>query len=323
MEHNEFTTDGENQVPAGPQQSQPRDEALEAAPTDFRRNVWLLVIILAVVAVAWVLSTARQTGRPGEAEGPQPAAPSRSPLVAPRSGAPRIPAPLLPYQVIGSERQYVLAAAPRTVGAHGLAYRLPRLFDVTKKAPAFQARQLMRLPGRRADQRPVLTGPGPAGSAFQPAEQVQGLAAEDRLVVLSNGQTTRAYPVKVLQTCAGVQDKIGDIPVFVCWNGLSQAPRCLVARVEGRDIEWRDAGLIHRGNSVLYDAGTGSLWDGFSGLCLAGPLAGTTAALQPVVVWPWNQLKEQHPTAPVFTAGPASNAPPTADSLGPGNAPGR
>jgi len=35
---------------------------LDVAPTDFRRNVWLLVVILAVVALAWLANVVADLG---------------------------------------------------------------------------------------------------------------------------------------------------------------------------------------------------------------------------------------------------------------------
>jgi len=51
---------GASPAPAAPQPAQDQaapqtdESGPEAAPTNFRRNIWLLVVIIAVVAAAWL-----------------------------------------------------------------------------------------------------------------------------------------------------------------------------------------------------------------------------------------------------------------------------
>jgi hypothetical protein len=53
---------------------------------------------------------------------------------------------------------------------------------------------------------------------------------------------------------------------------------------------------------VFYDEQTGSLWDGFDGLALAGPAAGETAQRLPTPVWPWEAWRDAHPGGQVMVA---------------------
>ena len=179
------------QPPAQPQFPEP-------APTDLRRNVWLLIIILGVVVVAWAFSLLSKPARPlrrpaGErrparsrrtarsrrpARGPaRPAAPAgaarrhcapsarpallrRRRLRQAEAAAPAAEA-VMPMGVIGSDRLLPrgLPRAQRT-GQDGASIRMPLLFDVTQRAKAFDPRELIHMPGRWAVQRPTLAAGG-------------------------------------------------------------------------------------------------------------------------------------------------------------------
>jgi hypothetical protein len=222
---------------------------------------------------------------------------------------------VLTYQVVGGERSLVLAAPALTISPGGAPYRLPRMFDVTQTAPQFELRRLVRIPGRRADQVGALS-PETDGVSVRSAPLVDELIPTERVVVVAHSGATRAYPVRVLQGCLGVRDDLGDARVFVCWNDLTQLARCLVAGVDGRDVEWADAGLLYGANNVLYDAESGSLWDSSSGICLAGSMAGQAAEIVPAAVWPWNRWRDRQVGADVLMT-PRLSGPPRAEELDP------
>ncbi|MHC4479512.1 MAG: DUF3179 domain-containing (seleno)protein, partial [Planctomycetota bacterium] len=141
-----------------------------------------------------------------------------------------------------------------------------------------------------------------AESAFMPAGDVTLMEPDELVVVLSIGGEARAYPVKTLRTIAGVVDKFGETPVFVCYSWVSQTARCLGAQVAGHQVLWRDTGLVYRGHRVYYDPETGSLWDSFSGRALTGPSVGQAADVVPVAVWPWEQWAGEHADSAVMVA---------------------
>ena len=106
---------------------------------------------------------------------------------------------------------------------------------------------------------------GRAEEFFQPAATLTSLQAEDRMVVVSIGTETHVYPANLLAVVAGVTDMVGGRRVFVTWSPVTQLARCLAAKMDDKPIDWQDAGLVYRGNEVMFDAGTGSLWDTATG----------------------------------------------------------
>lgn len=289
--------------PERPAEAPPVAEVSEPVPTSFRRNAWLLVIVLAVVVLAWILALLWKRV-PESIERIQKAAGPVAETSAPRtatSQASQRPEPPEPGRVIGSNAEMILAAPALAVEPGGVAYRLPRFFDVTKRIPGFELQHLLRMPGRWADQRPVLDAEK-AQDFFKPAESVSMANALDRIVVVSVGEFTRAYPIKVLAMPDGVRDVLGGTPVFVCWNPATQMARCLRLEADGKRLDFRDAGLLYRGNDLQCDVQTGSLWDPFSGRALAGSAAGQRLETVPVMVVLWGAWAESHPSTQVLTA---------------------
>jgi len=287
-------------ISPAPAEESAEPEAPEAAPTDFGRNVWMLAIIVGVVVVAWIASIVTHRRTPDQEQAaPRPEPPMPQQPRAPQASIP-VPSAALEFRVVGSEETFVLASEPLRLSPGGPAYRLPRLFNVSQRAAATSIERFVRMPGRRADQKPVPVT-DPDGAAFRLARETEGLAAGDRVVALSINSTDRAYPVQGLKTCLAVRDTVAGAPVFVCWNDITQTATCLLPQVGGAEVDWLDAGLTYGGNAVVYDAASGSLWDTASGMCLAGPRSGESAPTVPVVVWPWGTWSADNPDVSVLT----------------------
>lgn len=289
-----------------PGDEQPGEEQVAPAATSFRRNIWLLVIVIGVVVFAWVLAALwkRAPQLPEPVATSAPPAADLPPAPPPQEAPPPGPASVALSRVIGSSAELIMASPARTVRPGGrVVYRLARLFDVTKRLPDLRVQELIRLPTRTADQRRPLVTEQQEETPFRPAEEVDLLHDDDRVAVVSHGGESRAYPIKTLLVSAGVFDKIGDVPVFVCWSFPAQTARALVTEVDGRPIRWHDAGLLYRGSEVYYDDETGSLWDSFSGKAITGPAVGQSARVVPVSVWPWRQWADSHGTALVLNVG--------------------
>ncbi|MHC4591441.1 MAG: DUF3179 domain-containing (seleno)protein [Planctomycetota bacterium] len=291
---------------AEPTAEQPPGDQAAPAATSFRRNIWLLVIVIGVVVFAWVLAALWKMGPqlPESVATSAPPAADLPPSPPPRETPPPGPAPVTLSRVIGSGAEVIMASPARTVRPGGrVVYRRARLFDVTKRLPDLHTQELIRLPARTADQRRPLVTEQQEETPFQPAEKVDLLHDHDRVAVIRNGDESRAYPVKTLLVSAGVFDKIGDTPVFVCWSFATQTARALVTEVGGRPIRWHDAGLLYHGSEVYYDEETGSLWDSFTGKAITGPAVGQSAQVVPVSVWPWQQWAAEHGNALVLSVG--------------------
>ena len=59
------------ETPPTVEEGQPDTGEMEAAPTSFRRNIWVLVVIVAVVLAAWIAAKMRGGGAAPETVAPQ------------------------------------------------------------------------------------------------------------------------------------------------------------------------------------------------------------------------------------------------------------
>ncbi len=289
------------QEPEGPQ-------VPEAAPTDFRRNIYLFVIILAVVVLAWVVSLLYKPSAPAAetSNAPAPAATEQTAQQQAPSGQPAPQTgpsaePVAPIYVVGSNRVLIAASPPQLVKRGQQTFRTAEeTFDVTQRAPSFDPALLMRMPGRWAGQRPVVMAAGKLQELFQPAVTVKDLQPTDRAITVTIGDETHVYPVDLMSSLAGVIDLVGGRQVFVTWSPVTQLARCLDLTVDGKAVQWQDAGLVYRGNEVLIDPATGSLWDSFGGDALSGSMAGKVTQDLIAEVWPWADWVQAHATSNVL-----------------------
>jgi len=293
---------------AGEQRQQ---QQVEPAPTDFRRHLWLLVLILGVVAAAWLAN--RVVAAKPEREPEAPASPASTETPAPQEPAVKIPsyrelteaqrlaARLSIHSVVAGGRRYIVASPAHKPPGSDEAVA-PRLFDVTETAEGFDIADTMQLPGMYADRFPLLDQSSDEPPQFAPAKDVTILAPDETVIVVSQGEESRAYPVRILNMHSAVRDDLAGTPILVCWSFVTQMPSCLVIPAEDAKVRWGTAGRFYRGNPVLYDETTGSLWDSFSGLALTGPKTGTRLGRIPATVHPWGEWQARRPEVLTLTA---------------------
>lgn len=289
----------------------PTDESLPV-PTDFRRNAWLLAIIVGVVVVAWVMVMLKGCSpedadlRPALSTPAAALPPAARPAAPERQGPPPEPTTPPVSFVVGSDRELIVASPPLRMQQDGPTYRAARMFDITDKAPGLNMQHVLRVMApmtRYADQASVYEPAEDTEPAFKPVAEVKSLRPQDRVLVIPGLAETQAFPHAAAERFVGVYANSDGRTVMLTWNPLRQLARCLVAQSEDGDIEWRDAGLTHQGDPVLYDTATGSLWDASSGLALTGPLAGASAGTICVGVTTWQEWSGAHPDGEVFVAG--------------------
>ncbi|MGD2175714.1 MAG: DUF3179 domain-containing (seleno)protein, partial [Candidatus Brocadiaceae bacterium] len=208
----------------------------------------------------------------------------------------------------GTAREAILASPPRLLASTGTVYRRARLFDVSERVPGFEVESLVRLPGRWADQAPILTT-ADLPSPLRSSSEVEFLRDTDRAAVLAAGGAIRAYPLPLLRRYGGVRDEVGGRPVFVCWNAWTQCVRAFIGRSGDGEVDWRDSGLLYRGNHVYYDEETGSLWDSYDGQALCGSMAGERLEELPCVTWPWAQWRAENPSGEVLAVAEEAETP--------------
>ena len=289
--------------------AQPEGPEEEPAPTDFRRNIWLLVFVVIAVGAAWTLSKVASSRAPQPEPEAEPAV-NQQPIAIPTPppDSPPTYAETLQTQrlimdaciipVCGAEERTILVPPPYLI--RGVP-RTPRIFDVTRRAEGFRIEDLVALSLPDEARLPDCSSENQA--RFEPAGAVDFLNADERIVAVSYGDQTHAYPLRVLVLHQAVRDTVGDCPVLVCWSLPTQLATCLVVPAEDKDVEWDNTGMVFLGNGVFYDHATGSLWDAGSGRAVAGPRAGARLERLPATVHVWSEWRAAHPEVPVLVTG--------------------
>ena len=72
--------------------------------------------------------------------------------------------------------------------------------------------------------------------------------------------------------------------------------------IDGERVEFGTSGMLYRSNKLMYDRKTHTLWNQFTGVPAAGPLAGTGIRLEllPVVTTTWGEWLKAHPDTTVL-----------------------
>jgi len=126
-------------------------------------------------------------------------------------------------------------------------------------------------------------------------------AAGDRMVVVSVGKTTRAYPIKVLNWHEAINDQLGDVPVAVIYCPLCDSVSVVDRRMGDKTLEFGISGLLYNSNVLLYDRTHDALWSQVALTAVSGPHAGEALKHLPWAITTFDELKEDHPRATVVT----------------------
>ncbi|MDJ0664451.1 MAG: DUF3179 domain-containing (seleno)protein [Acidimicrobiia bacterium] len=141
-----------------------------------------------------------------------------------------------------------------------------------------------------------------------PAEQ--GSWYPDDAVVFGvtvNGES-RAYPKNIMEVHEMVNDTLGDRRIGMPYCTLCGSAQAFYTDVvpDGIDtLVLRTSGLLSRSNKVMYDLGTGSMFDTFLGVAVTGPLREVGYELEPiaVVTSTWGEWKAEHPDTTIVARG--------------------
>lgn len=129
---------------------------------------------------------------------------------------------------------------------------------------------------------------------------------DDELVfgVVINGDV-RAYPLRFLAWHEMFNDVVGGKHVTLAYCTLCGSGILFDSTVAPRTkpFKFGSSGLLYRSNKLMYDHGTKSLWNQFTGRPVVGPLAGTGIELTvlPVTITTWKNWLARQPATKVLS----------------------
>ena len=136
---------------------------------------------------------------------------------------------------------------------------------------------------------------------FVAVDEANFLKAEDRVLGLSRGGVTKAYPVKILDFHEIVNDEFGDEAVVVSYCPLCGTGMAFDAEVAGEARSFGVSGLLYNSDVLLYDRESESLWSQIMRKSVSGPLKGQELVQIPMAHTTWRDWRERHPDTVVLS----------------------
>ena len=139
-----------------------------------------------------------------------------------------------------------------------------------------------------------------------PGRRGKYLVGSDRVVGISIGGETRAYPLRVLAWHEVVNDTLGGVPIAVTYNPLSEGVAVFDRRVAGEVREFAVSGLLYNSTLLMYDrrprAAGESLFGQLQARAVAGPAAALGTALEtlPYSLLRWADWRAEFPSTTVL-----------------------
>jgi hypothetical protein len=123
------------------------------------------------------------------------------------------------------------------------------------------------------------------------------MVPSDRVVGLSMGGESRAYPLHLLQWYEVVNDTVGGVPVLICYSPLVDGVAVFERPVgpDGELLRFASSGLLYQSEQLAFERGSESLWSPLLGRAIAGPACGQALERLPFALVGWGGWKEQHP----------------------------
>lgn len=136
--------------------------------------------------------------------------------------------------------------------------------------------------------------------------ELSGLSAETAVVGVERSGRARAYPLAVLDWHEVVNDDFGG-PLLVTYCPLCGSAVVAERRAGGVATTFGVSGRLWRGDLVLYDEATRSLWSQLLATAINGELTGDRLGLLPASLTSWGGWRAAHPDTEVLLPPPHSN----------------
>ncbi|HOX37734.1 MAG TPA: DUF3179 domain-containing (seleno)protein [Candidatus Brocadiia bacterium] len=338
MTENEKQAAGPERAEEVQQAQKPADENQPGAPgvldeeddATATGNLVIVVVIILVLVVVWLFNKLWKkddTAMPPAGQTPaanvqQPAQQSQQPSgpAAPTTYAERRTEELkrvrgMMFKQTGDAgNRYIVAIGPRPKQVEGnVQFVEGELFDVTKTAEGFDIGDLvpcgfkdnLAIPTQK---NPIilkmLGTPDLTAPRFMKAAEATFLRDDEDFVlgIVIDGEA-RAYPCNILSHHFLIYDTVAQKKVVVIFNGFTFASSAFKTNIGDHESFIGFAGRLYRGNIVLYDDKTGSLWDSLEGAALTGACSEKGLSLEavPVEAVKWGWWKKQHPDTTVLS----------------------
>lgn len=194
----------------------------------------------------------------------------------------------------------ILTAAPLLAQAPADLRREFPLADFSRASIGFDE---ILSGGPPRDGIPAITAP-----AVIPAAGETGLDPREPVLVMAQGGTARAWPLRYLMWHEIVNDTLDGVPIAVTWCPLCNTALVFDRRVGGQVLDFGVTGRLRFSDMLMYDRQTESFWQQATGEGVVGAFTGTILA--PMAAWTdsWAGFRAEFPQGQVMAEPRASRS---------------
>jgi hypothetical protein len=135
---------------------------------------------------------------------------------------------------------------------------------------------------------------------FVPVAEITGLGDLEPVISLSINFEAHAYPLRVLLWHEIVNDEIDNTPVAVTYCPLCNSGVVFKRNIGGKTVVFGNTGRLRHFDMLMYDHGTESWWQQFTGQAVIGTRAGERLEALPSRVESLAKFRERHPDGQVL-----------------------
>lgn len=124
---------------------------------------------------------------------------------------------------------------------------------------------------------------------------------DDIVLSYTHGETTRAYPLRVLVWHEIVNETIAGKPILVTYCPLCGTAMIFDRKVGDKVRTFGVSGLLYQSDVLMYDREDESLWSQLKMEAVSGPLSGTKLEWLPSEHLKWSAWKTKYPKGEVLS----------------------
>jgi len=136
---------------------------------------------------------------------------------------------------------------------------------------------------------------------FLSADEANYLEPSDRILGLSIGGDTKAYPLRILNWHELVNDSLGGKDVLVSYCPLCGTGIAFDATIDGERFLFGVSGKLYNSDVLFYDKKTESLWSQIMMEAVTGPMTGKRLKQLSLVHTTWGAWKAKYPDTKVLS----------------------
>lgn len=123
----------------------------------------------------------------------------------------------------------------------------------------------------------------------------------DLVLLVSQHNQTKAYPILIMNWHEIVNDKIDDTPIVVSYCPLCGSGITYKRILNGEEVQFGVSGKLYNSDLLMYDRKTESLWSQITGGAVVGPLAGKKLEMLDANLIDIKTLAKNYPNALVLS----------------------